>query len=196
MLQRIRDGLHTHKWLAWLALLPIALIFSFWGGSRNDTGGTSREDAAKVNGETIPATEAAKAWSDTQARWSQQFGTEIPAAQRAKIQDNILDNLVLRKLIEQRLDDANYRVSTAKVLAEFEKIPSFKGADGKYDASVARQVLQANGLNEQEFIKDTREQLDVVNVVLFRCAGSNRRSRSSCTRGCPVTTCTISPAMT
>ena len=160
MLQRIRDGLHGRKWLAWLALAPIAAIFMFWGGSNSlDFNGTSRQDAAKVNGEEIPASEATRAWSDTQSRWSQQFGTEIPAEQRAKIQDNILDNLVLKKLLEMRLQDAHYRVSDSKVLAEFQTIGAFKGSDGKYDASLARQVLQANGKSEREFFNDTRSQL-------------------------------------
>ena len=80
MLQRIRDGLHGRKWLAWLALAPIAGIFIVWGGSNSfDHSGGARQDAGKVNGETIPAQEAAKAWTDTQRRWSQQFATEIPA---------------------------------------------------------------------------------------------------------------------
>src|ERR1044072_761135 len=109
MLQRIRDGLHGHKWLAWLALLPIALIFGFWGGSNSlDFSGLSGQDAAKVNGEKIPASDATKARSEQQARWSQQFGTEIPEEQRSRIQNDILDSLVLQKLIEQRLDEENY----------------------------------------------------------------------------------------
>ena len=47
--------------------------------------------AAEVNGEEIPATEATQAWSDTQARWSRQFGTDIPHEQRVAMQANILE---------------------------------------------------------------------------------------------------------
>ena len=159
MLQRIRDGLYNRKWLAWLALAPIALIFSFWGGSRNDSGGQSHTDAATVNGESIPLREATKQWQDTEARWSQQFGTDIPADQRAKMQDGILDNLVLRKLIEQRLKDGHYAVAEAKVLTEFQSYPSFKGADGKYDPMQARAALQSAGISERELFDQTRSQL-------------------------------------
>jgi peptidyl-prolyl cis-trans isomerase D len=160
MLQRIRDGLHGRKWLAWLALFPIALIFVFWGGSSSlDFTGTTTRGAAEVDGEEIPANEATKAWSDTQARWSQQFGTEIPAEQRARIQDNILDNLVLRKLLEMRLEDANFRVSDSRVLSEFEKVPAFKDENGKFDPSLARQVLQSNNISEREFFDESRSQL-------------------------------------
>ncbi len=159
MLQRIRDGLHNRKWLAWLALAPIALIFSFWGGSRNDSGGASRADAATVDGEAISAREATKAWQDTQARWSQQFGTDIPAEQSAKMQDNILDNLVLKKVIETRLKDGHYAVSESRVLSEFQNIPSFKGQDGKFDPMQARAMLQQNGISEREVFDQTRSQL-------------------------------------
>ncbi|HET9863583.1 MAG TPA: peptidyl-prolyl cis-trans isomerase [Steroidobacteraceae bacterium] len=160
MLQRIRDGLHGRKWLAWLALLPIAAIFTFWGGSNSlDFSGISRQDAAKVDGEEIPAIEATKAWRDTEARWSRQFGTEIPADQRARIQDNILDQLVLQKLLENRLEDEHFQVSEARVLAEIQNFPAFKGADGKYDPSLARQLLASNGVGELEFFNEQRKQL-------------------------------------
>lgn len=160
MLQRIRDGLHGRKWLAWLALFPIAAIFIFWGGSNSlDFNGSSRQDAAIVDGEKIPATEATKAWSETQARWSQQFGTEIPAEQRARIQDNILEQLVLQKLLENRLDAEHFHVSEGRVLTEIQNVPAFKGADGKYDPSLAKQLLASNGISELEFFKEQRKQL-------------------------------------
>jgi peptidyl-prolyl cis-trans isomerase D len=160
MLQSLRDGLNRRKWLAWFALAPIALIFTFWGGSNSlDFNGTSRQDAAVVNGDKIPATEATKAWSETQARWSQQFGTEIPVEQRARIQDNILEQLVLQKLLEKRLDDEHFQVSEGRVLTEIQNVPAFKGADGKYDPDRARQLLQSNGISEVEFFREQRKQL-------------------------------------
>jgi peptidyl-prolyl cis-trans isomerase D len=160
MLQRIRDGLQGQKWLAWVVLGAIGLTFVFWGGSGAlDFTGMATRSAAKVDGEEIPATEATKAWSDTQMRWSQQFGTEIPDDQRARIQDNILDNLVLQKLLQLRLEDEFYRVSDGRVLGEFQNVPAFKGPDGKFDPTIARQLLQANGITEQEYFRDTRSQL-------------------------------------
>ena len=160
MLQRIRDGLQGQKWLAFVVLGLIGATFVFWGGSGSlDFSGVSQNDAAEVDGAEIPASEATRAWSDAQARWSQQFGTEIPAEQRTKIQDNILENLILTKLIERRLDEGHFRVSQAVVLSEFQNIPSFKDNDGKYDPALAREVLRQSGRTEQELFKDTRLQL-------------------------------------
>jgi peptidyl-prolyl cis-trans isomerase D len=160
MLQRIRDGLQGQKWLAAVVLGAVGLTFVFWGGTSSlDFSGAGGRDAAKVDGESIPAESATRAWSDTQSRWSQQFGTEIPADQRERMQDNILEDLVRQKLIEDRLEQERYRVSEARVLGEFQKIPAFRGADGKFDPAIARQVLQANGLTEQELFRDTRQSL-------------------------------------
>src|SRR5687767_4844865 len=142
MLQRIRDGLQGQKWLAWLVLGAIGATFVFWGGSSSlDFSGMSTTTAAEVDGIEIPAIEANRAWTDTQARWSRQFGTEIPAEQRLAMQDDILDNLVLRALIDKRLEDQHFRVSDTTVLAAFQDVPQFQGPDGKFDAATARAVL-------------------------------------------------------
>ena len=160
MLQRIRDGLQGQKWLAWGVLIAIGITFVFWGGSGAlDFSGLTQRDAAKVNGEEIPAEEATRAWSESQARWSQQFGTEIPADQQAKIQENILDGLVTRKLLRMRLDEAHFRVSEAAVLSEFQNIPAFKDGEGKYDPAQARAALRQSGTTESELFDDTRFQL-------------------------------------
>lgn len=172
MLQRIRDGLQGQKWLAWLVLGAIGLTFVFWGGSGAlDFSGMSGTTAAEVNGIKIPAEEATRAWSETQARWARQFGTDIPPEQRVAMQQNILDGLVLRKLVEKRLNDGHYRVSDAKVLAEFQKIPSFQGPDGKFDVATARAVLAQNSRSEAEFFAETRSEL-LINQLQQGIGGS------------------------
>ena len=181
MLQRIRDGLHGRKWLAWFALAPIALIFVFWGGSSSlDFSGVASKDAAKVNGESIPAAKATNAWSQAQARWSQQNSAEIPADQQTRIKETILDELVTNELWEQRLKKENYRVSESQVLSAFEKVPEFQ-TEGKYDAMQARRVLQLNGTNEFEFFDDMRREL-MKGQLQQGIAGSNFLTRAETQR--------------
>ncbi|MBC8027377.1 MAG: SurA N-terminal domain-containing protein, partial [Steroidobacteraceae bacterium] len=104
--------MQSQKWLAWLLLGAIGLTFVFWGGTSSfDFSGVSGTTAAEVDGVKIPASEATRAWSETQANWTRQLGTDIPPERRVAIQKNILDGLVMRKLIEKRLDDSHYRVS-------------------------------------------------------------------------------------
>jgi peptidyl-prolyl cis-trans isomerase D len=159
MLLRIRDGLQRQKWLGWTILGLIGATFVFWGGSSSfDFSGVANTDAAEVDGEAIPASEASKAWSDTQARWSQQFGTEIPEDQRVRIQENILDNLVLSKLLDMRLDEQKYAVSEAKILAEIQQVPAFQN-EGRYDVVLARDLLRRNGISEAEFERSIRSDI-------------------------------------
>jgi len=172
MLQRIRDGLQGQKWLAWVVLGAIGATFIFWGGTNSlDFGGVSKNEAASVNGEEIPASDATDLWSEQQNRWATQVGTDIPAEQRAKMQDGILDQLITQKLVTQRLKEQNYRVSDARVLAEMQGIPAFQGPDGKFDAAQARAVLRQYNKTEQGFLDDTRHSL-VVNQLQQGIGGS------------------------
>ena len=172
MLQRIRDGLQGQKWLAWIILGLIGATFVFWGGSGSlDSAGVANTTAAEVDGVEIPASDATRAWSDTQARWARQFGTDIPPEQRVAMQQNILDGLVLRKLIEKRLQDENFRVSDATVLTEFQNIPEFHGPDGKFDVATARSVLAQINKSEHEYFAETRSQL-LINQLQQGIGGS------------------------
>jgi len=182
MLQRIRDGLQGQKWLAWGVLGAIGLTFVFWGGSGAlDFSGVANTSAAEVDGVEIPADEATRAWSEMQARWSRQFGTDIPAEQRVSMQKNIIDQLVLRKLIEKRLDDAHFRVSNATVLAEFQKVPQFQGPDGKFDANTARSVLAQINKTESEYFSERRSEL-LVNQLQQGIGGSSFLTRAESKR--------------
>jgi peptidyl-prolyl cis-trans isomerase D len=160
MLQRIRDGLQGQKWLAWVVLGAVGLTFVFWGGSGAlDFSGMTSRDAATVDGQEIPAEEATRAWSEAQSRWAQQLGTEMPEEQRNRIQDRILESLVVQKLLETRMRDAHYRVSNAKVLSELQNYSAFQGVNGTYDPGVARSALAQAGITEGEFLQQMRESL-------------------------------------
>ena len=172
MLQRIRDGLSGQKWLTWIILGGIGATFVFWGGSNSlDFNGVSNQTAAEVDGVEIPASAATREWSEMQSRWARQFGTDIPPDQRVAMQQNIIDNLVLRKLIDKRLEDAHYRVSDAAVLAEFQNIPEFHGPDGKFDVATARSVLAQSNQSEHEYFAEMRSQL-LINQLQNGIGGS------------------------
>ncbi|MDF3021749.1 MAG: peptidyl-prolyl cis-trans isomerase [Steroidobacteraceae bacterium] len=159
MLQRIRDGLQGQKWLTWVILGGIAATFVLWGGAGSlDLTGVGSNAAAEVNGEEIPASDATIAWNDTQQRFSQQFGTEVPEDRKAEIQERIVDNLVIRKVLEQRLDEQHFRVSEAAVFAEWRSIPQFQ-TDGRFDPAKVAITLQNINKTESEFFRETKADL-------------------------------------
>jgi peptidyl-prolyl cis-trans isomerase D len=157
MLQRIRDGLQGT--FAKVVLGAVAATFILWGGAGSlDLTGVGRNTAAEVNGEEIPASEAAQAWNDTQQRFSAQFGTEVPEERKAEIQARIIDNLVLRKVLEQRLDKQHFRVTDEAVFDEWRSYPQFQ-TDGKFDAAKMQYALQNIRKTEHEFFLDTKTDL-------------------------------------
>jgi peptidyl-prolyl cis-trans isomerase D len=159
MLQRIRDGLQGQKWLAFLILGAIGATFVFWGGSGSlDPSSVSNAVAAEVNGEEVSAAEFTEQWNQIEANWAQQTGAEIPAEQRAAMQQRLLDNLVLQKLIEDRMRDQHFRVSDAAVVASWRDDPMFQ-TDGRFDRSKAAMYMQQYGLTEREFEEQTRQRL-------------------------------------
>src|SRR4051794_23061094 len=111
MLQSIRDGLQSHKWLMYIVLGALALIFAAWGayGIVNfNTGGSSY--AAEAGGEKVSIESARNAWVNQQAQYQQRLGGEIPPAQKAFLQDRILEELIREALLTERSRTLGYRV--------------------------------------------------------------------------------------
>src|SRR5689334_4887073 len=103
MLQSIRDGLQSHKWLMYIVLGTLALIFAAWGayGIVNFNAGGSTY-AAEADGQKVSIEVARNAWINQQTQYQQRLGGEIPAAQKAFLQDRILESLIREALVTQR----------------------------------------------------------------------------------------------
>src|SRR3979409_2367822 len=113
MLQRIGDSLKGQKWLAYLVLGALALVFAAWGayGVVNLSFGGSNY-AAEADGSKISLEEARNAWLRQQTQWQQRLGgADIPPELRSKLQDQVLEGLISRALLTQRTRDLGYRVS-------------------------------------------------------------------------------------
>ncbi|MEZ5473808.1 MAG: peptidyl-prolyl cis-trans isomerase [Steroidobacteraceae bacterium] len=159
MLQRISDGLRGQKWLAGIVLGAIALVFVAWGATGIvDFGFGPSAVAAKVDGEKITAQQAVKAWSERQSQWQQQFKTEIPPEEQAAQQDAVLEQLVLRNLVQQRLDERGYAVSQDQLHRAMQAERAFQ-VNGVYNAQVAKAALAQVGYSEEQYAAEKRAEL-------------------------------------
>ncbi|MBK6597932.1 MAG: SurA N-terminal domain-containing protein [Proteobacteria bacterium] len=159
MLQRISDGLRGQKWLAWIIIGAIALVFIAWGATGVvDFGFGPTAVAAKVDGEKITAQQAIRAWSDRQSQWQQQFKTEIPADEQAAQQDAVLEQLVLRNLLQQRLDDRGFAVSQEQLHRAMQDERAFQ-VDGVFNPQVAKAALAQAGYSEPQYQAEKRIEL-------------------------------------
>ncbi len=160
MLQKIGDSLKGQKWLAYLVLGVLALVFAAWGAyGIVDLGFGPSNHAAKVNGDTIPAEDVREAWMQQEAQWQQRFNGDIPAADKQRMQDELIESFVQSTLLTQRSRDLGYRVSPEQLREALRNEPAFQ-LDGKYSAEVAKARLAQAGISVQEYEADLRRTLE------------------------------------
>jgi peptidyl-prolyl cis-trans isomerase D len=160
MLQRIRDGLHRNKWLGYVVLGALALVFAAWGayGIVNINFDTASY-AADADGQKIPIQQARNAWSHEEARLQQSFrGQDIPAFMRERFQDQVLEGLIRDALMTERTHDLGYRITEADVQEAVRNEPAFQ-IEGKYSPEAAKAALAQAGLSVEQFETELRSQL-------------------------------------
>ncbi|MDW8260016.1 MAG: SurA N-terminal domain-containing protein, partial [Gammaproteobacteria bacterium] len=160
MLQRLRDSLVGNKVVAYIVLLPLALVFAAWGayGVVNMDVFAAADRAAEVNGRAIGREEVLEAWQDQQSDWQQRFGGEIPAEQVAELQQNLLESFVRNALVTERAADAGYRVPRERIDEVIANLPAFQ-IEGKYNEAQALAVLANRGISQEKFRADLRVSL-------------------------------------
>lgn len=159
MLQRIRDGLQTQKWLAMVILGALALVFAAWGAyGIVDLGVGSGNYAAKVDGEKVSVKEAQEAWQQQQMQWQQRMGGDLPEELKGRLQDQLLEDMVRDALIGKRSHDLGYRVSDQQIHDQVRRIPAFQ-IDGKYSPEQARYALDRAGMSAEVFEASMRRDM-------------------------------------
>jgi peptidyl-prolyl cis-trans isomerase D len=156
MLQSIRDGLQSQKWLMYIVLGLLALIFAAWGayGLVNFNGGGSTY-AAEAGGQKVSIESARSAWLNQQTQYQQRLGGEIPEAQKVFLQDRILESLIREALLTERSRDLGYRVGAKDVTQAIREEPAFQ-IEGKYSPEVARERLAQAGITPAAFEAELR----------------------------------------
>src|SRR5215475_12714328 len=160
MLQRIRDSLQGQKWLAYLLLGALAVVFAAWGayGIVNLNFGGSNY-AAEANGSKISLEDARSAWLRQQSMWQQRLGgSELPAPLRTRLQDQVLESLIRRELLTKRSHDLGYRVSDAALREAVQSEPAFQ-VDGVYSPDAAKAALAQAGISVDTYKDQLRTEL-------------------------------------
>lgn len=157
MLQRIRDSLQAQRWVALTIIALLALVFVAWGAyGFVDLSIGIGNYAAKVDGEKVSMQEAQDAWQRQQAQWAQSFGgAELPEDLRRRLQDQVLESLVVDALINKHTHEMGYRVNDAQLAEQVRRIPEFQ-VEGRYSPDAARFVLAQSGLSVAEFESSLR----------------------------------------
>ena len=161
MLQNIGDTLKGQRWLAFLLLGLLILVFALWGayGIVDLSFGTPSY-ALKVNGEEVPANQVQNAWQEQQSKYQQQLKADMPAAMRAKLQGQLLDQYVRETLVRQRATERGFRVDDQAVATAYKRESAFQ-VGGKFDAMAAKGMLAQIGMTPMGYEKQLRNSLQV-----------------------------------
>jgi peptidyl-prolyl cis-trans isomerase D len=160
MLQKIGDSLKGKKYLAWLVLIPLVLVFAIWGA----TGAVSldfmgpQNYAATVDGNRVEQARANELWQREVSDWQQATGQEPSDEVREQLRDQVLERLIVGELISARGTEFGYRVPDRTVVETIQSEPAFQ-VDGKYSESLALARLSQVGATPEQYRADIRRDL-------------------------------------
>ena len=144
MLQRMREKLTG--WVALAILAGIGLSFVFVGGTNFSTMGASY--AARVDDSEISVAQFEAAYRD-RIQDNPQFAA-LPDDLRLRLRNNVLEQLIQQRVIDNYLDEAGFNVSDQQLTDIVHGIPDFQ-VDGKFDRETYDSVLASNGLTAPQF---------------------------------------------
>lgn len=161
MLQNIGDILKGKQWLALLVLIPLVIIFGFWGAAGLvDMSVGAPKYGLKVNGEEIPTATLQNAWQERQSQYQQQVKAEIPAEVRSRLQNQLFDQYTRTTLLRQRAQLRGFRVSDAALLRAYQSESSFQ-IDGKFNEIAAKGMLAQIGMSLAGYEAQLRNSLQI-----------------------------------
>ena len=155
MLQRIRDKLTG--WVAGSIIFIIAIAFIFWG---IDFGFFNRDYIALVNGEEVPAAQYLNAVQNQVSQAQRSYQDELPEPLLKQIRSSVLENLISRELLSQRIKQRGYRVGDELLLQSIRDIGAFQ-VDGKFSLDVYHARLAGVARSAAGFEAEQRESLQM-----------------------------------
>ncbi len=118
----------------WAILVPIAVVFIFWGIGGQTGGRLGPDVAATVNGTDIAAAEVLNEQALIEERYRQMFGGQLPPGliKPEMLRAQAVENLVTRALLEQEAERLGIAVTDEEVRQHILTLPIFQ-RDGRFD---------------------------------------------------------------
>ncbi len=148
MLAKIREK--TQGIIATIILGMIAIPFALWGVNSYFEGGPAT-NVAKVDGVKISQLDYRRALDQFRG----QVKPDVLGSRQFK--QMVLDGLVDQVLLVQRLHEAGFRVSDARLGQLIREAPYFQ-RDGRFDPELYRAVLQREGMTQADFESRLRQE--------------------------------------
>jgi peptidyl-prolyl cis-trans isomerase D len=150
MLQNIRDN--SQGWIAKTIIGVIVALMALTGFDAIFQATTSRNDAAKVNGEEISQNELSQAVDMQRRQLMQQLGKDFDASllDEKMLRESALKGLIDRKLLLQGAENSKFAFSEAALDQVILQTPEFQ-VDGKFSSERFDQVIRQLGYSRMQF---------------------------------------------
>jgi peptidyl-prolyl cis-trans isomerase D len=155
MLQWINDRM---KIFGWLIVLPLAIVFVFWGIQGIVSFSTRQDNALQVNGEAVNLSQVREAYQRQLAQLNRLYPDEVPAAVRNETQQRIVDEFVTTALVQQKTRELRYVVSDELLGRSIKSYPGFQ-INGKFDRDSYEALLHQRGYTVERFEAEQRDLL-------------------------------------
>lgn len=138
MLKLMRDSFQQLKWIL-VAIVAIFILFIFvdWGAGGARGAATDRGYAARVNGETITATDYDRALYNAEERYKMMYGSSLTQEMldQMGLPKQVLDQLIDQRLMLQEARRLNLTATPEEVQRKILEIPILKNPDGSFIGS-------------------------------------------------------------
>jgi len=157
MLQSFRDNL---RGVTALILVGIIIIpFAFWGVESLFVSGSSVEQAAKVNDETISRLDVLRGVETQRAQLLNQYPDMDPMALSDEIlQVPVLNQLIRRKLLEQAAEAGDMGISDMTFNELVATTEAFQ-VNGKFDATQYEYLIGQQGFTPMDYRSEIKREL-------------------------------------
>ena len=149
MLQAIND--RSKGIVGGIIVFFLSVTFASWGIQEYLTG-SKEKNAASINGSDISVREYEDAVGKQRQRYQSIFGANMPtdAAFESKMKQQVLDQLVLQRVLNQTVESNHYRIPNKTLAEKLQAIDAFK-VDGKFNSATYQQTLAGQGMTSADF---------------------------------------------
>lgn len=156
MLRYLRNN--SDSFFSKLLLFALAAVFVFFFGSGALT--SSRDEMiAEVNGEALRELEVTRAWRQ-QVRFQQRFNPNMTDADRLRVRQQVIDDMIEQRLMLQAAATAGMAISPKELRRAVIENPGFQDDEGNFDLEAYKRYLgDDSGRAERRLQESLRESL-------------------------------------
>ncbi|WP_029057111.1 peptidylprolyl isomerase [Stappia stellulata] len=167
MLDTLRAG--AKSWISKLLIGLLVISFAIWGisGDLLNVGG---DRVASVGDQKVSVEDFDTAYRRELDRIGRRIGRPLSRAEGASLglPGQVLGRLVAEAALNQTAADLNLGVTDEELVRLIQSAPAFQAPDGGFDRARLVQILQANGLTEDQFVEERRlleERLQIAEAI-------------------------------